>query len=154
MESNCKKLKLDDVDGAAFRKAFNIWCSKEHCCTEIELDEIRELASVADQFQMTEVILALDETVVQHLEMRMCGEVLCWSGERGLKQAETAARKLATERFEDLTNTDGFMRMGEEVLGRLLDDDELAARNEEAVWEAVAGWRRAEEGPARGRGLV
>ena len=32
------------------------------------------------------------------------------------------------------------MRMGEEVLGRLLDDEDLAARNEEAVWEAVAIW--------------
>ena len=44
--------------------------------------------------------------------------------------------------------------MGEEALGRLLDDDHLAARSEEAVWEAVAGWRRTEDRQARGRGLV
>ena len=84
----------------------------------------------------------------------MCGEVLSWSGELGLRQSEEAARKLATARFEELAKTEGFMRMGEEALGRLLDDDHLAARNEEAVWEAVAGWRRTEDRQARGRGLV
>ncbi len=48
------------------------------------------------------------------------------------------------------------MRMGEDALSRLLEDDNLAARNEVAVWEAVAVWRsvRAEEGQTRGRGLV
>ena len=50
--------------------------------------------------------------------------------------------------------TEGFMRMSEEALGSLLDEDDLAAKNEESVWEAVVSWRRAEEGPARGRGLV
>ena len=44
------------------------------------------------------------------------------------------------------------MRMSEEALGKLLDDNFLAARNEEAVWEAVVAWMRVEEG--RGRGLV
>jgi hypothetical protein len=38
------------------------------------------------------------------------------------------------------------MRMGENELGRLLEDDDLVVRNEEAVWEAVAKWRRAGEG--------
>ena len=49
---------------------------------------------------------------------------------------------------------EGFLRMGEECLGRLLDDDNLASRNEEAVWEALTVWRGAEEGQVRGRGLV
>jgi hypothetical protein len=91
---------------------------------------------------------------MRHLSMRMCREVLSWSGELGLRQSEEAARKLATARFEALAKTDGFMQMGEESLGRLLDDDHLAARNEEAVWEAVAEWRREEGEPARGRELV
>ncbi len=32
-----------------------------------------------------------------------------------------------------------FMQMSEEALGRLLEDDYLAARNEETVWEASTG---------------
>ncbi len=49
-----------------------------------------------------------------------------------------AAQTLATERFEELVKTQGFMQMGEEALARLLDDDDLVIRNEEAVWEAMA----------------
>ncbi len=44
------------------------------------------------------------------------------------------------------------MRMSEEALGRLLDDNGLASWNGEAVlWEAVERWRSADEGQARGR---
>ncbi len=64
------------------------------------------------------------------------------------------ARSIAKERFDKLTQTEGFLRMGEECLGRLLEDDNLASRNEEAVWEALTVWRGAEEGQVRGRGLV
>ena len=138
IESNGKKLQLLDVDGATFGKALDIWCGKE-TCAEMELDDIRALASVADRFQMTEVVSALDEIVMLHLSISMCAEVLSWSNGCGLIQSETATRRLATERFEELAKTEGFMQMGEEALGRLLDDDDLAARNEEAVWEALAG---------------
>ncbi len=47
------------------------------------------------------------------------------------------ALKMAAELFEEFARTAGFMRIGGEALGSMLDDDRLAARNEEAVWEAV-----------------
>jgi hypothetical protein len=146
-------LKLKDVDGAAFEKALVIWCGKA-CCAE--LGQMKQLASVADQFQMTGVALKVDMTVLENLDISVCGEVLSWSGELGLRQSEEAARRLALSRFEELVKTESFSQMSEEALERLLEDDDLAARNEEAVWEAVAGWlrRKSEEGPARGRGLV
>ena len=142
IESKSKSLKLRDVDGAAFSKALDIWCGKQSC-TGMEMDDVRELASVADRFEMAEVAQALDKTMQSHLDMRICGEVLSWSGELGLRLSEVAARQLATERFEELATTEGFMRMSEEALGSLLEDDNLVARNEEAVWEALAKWRRA-----------
>ena len=60
--------------------------------------------------------------------------VLSWSGEFETGQLEAAAVKLATERSEDLTKADGFMRMG-----RLHADGGA---------DAVAGWRTAEKGQA------
>ena len=56
--------------------------------------------------------------------------------------------------FEEFAKTEGFARMGEEALTIVLDDDRLAARNEEAVWEAVVGWMRGAAGERRGRGVV
>jgi hypothetical protein len=148
-----KSIVLKDVDGVIFRKALDVWCGKQDS-TELALSEVEELASVANRFQMTDVFSVLEEAVMGHLSIGICGEVLTWSGRIGLSRLEEVARRLATKRFEELSKTAGFMGMSEEVLGSVLDDDGLAARNEEAVWEAVAGWMRAEDGRLRGRGLV
>jgi hypothetical protein len=109
---------------------------------------------------MTEIVSTLDERVMEHLQEQISSGrdvlgLMDWCGELGLSQSEKAARKLATGRFEELAKTEDFIRIGENVLAGLLDDDDLVARSEEAVWEAVVGWRRAEDdGQARGRGLV
>ena len=147
IESNSNKLNIQDVDGTEFVKAMDMRCGKLDDA-EIALDEARELASIADWFQMAEVAAALDETVAIHLSMctDLCCDVLSWSGQVGLRHSEQAARQLGTERFNELAQTEGFMRMSEEALGHLLGDDDLAARNEEAVWEALANWRMAGEG--------
>jgi hypothetical protein len=71
----------------------------------------------------------LNDTVARHLSLEICSDVLNWSGELKLRQSEQAARKLATERFEELVQTKSFLQMGEEALERLLEDDFLAARN-------------------------
>ncbi len=62
-ESNSKKLELKGVDGAAFGQTLDIWCGKESSA-EIRLGDVRELVRVADQFQMTEVVSALERTVM------------------------------------------------------------------------------------------
>jgi hypothetical protein len=120
----------------------------------MELEGVMELASVADWFQITEVASVLEEMVKGNLKTCMCWDVMKRSNERGLILLENVARKLALERFEELAKTDSFVQMGEEALGRLLEDDDLAAKNEEAVWEAVAEWRRAKEGQSQGHELV
>jgi hypothetical protein len=151
-ENNEKKtLYIRDVDGNAFRKVMDMWYGKLDN-VELALDDIPALASVADRFQISEVTSALDETTLLHLSMHTCSDVLNWSGEHGLRLSEQAARKLATERFNELVLTESFLRIDEEAFGKLLEDNYLGT-HEEAVWEAVTVWRGA-EGQARGRGLV
>ena len=108
----------------------------------MELREVQELASVADRFQITEVISALEEAVLGALSVEACGEVLTWSGGCGMRRLEAKALKMAAERFEEFARTAGFMRIGWEVLGSMLDGDRLVARNEEVVREAVVEWKR------------
>ncbi len=46
---------------------------------------------------------------------------------------------MTAERFEEFARTLGFLRMGEDAIGSVVDDDRLVVvRTEEAVWEA--GW--------------
>ncbi len=51
IESSKKELTINDVDGAAFSKALGMWCGKQDSA-EMEMGEVRELASAADRFQV------------------------------------------------------------------------------------------------------
>ena len=112
----------------------------------MELYKVQQLATVADRFQITEVVSALEEAVIENLSLEACGEVLTWSGGCGMQRLEVEALKMAAERFEEFARTAGFMRIGWEVLGSMLDGDRLVARNEEVVWEAVVEWKRGAAG--------
>ena len=70
IESNGEKLELKDVDGPAFRKTLDIWCGKQNC-SEMELGDLKEVASVADRFQMTDVVSLLNNSIRRQLNMRM-----------------------------------------------------------------------------------
>ena len=152
IESSSKRLELNGVDGRAFRIVLDLWCGREHC--EEKLSEIQHLAKVADQYQITEVSTALEETVIGYLNVGICAELLTMSDSIGLGRSQEAARKLALERFEEVAETAAFLRIEEDTMGCLLDEDELMARSEEAVWEALVGWMKADEGRLRGRDLI
>jgi hypothetical protein len=81
-------------------------------------------------------------------------ELLNWSDSIGLERLQNAAWRMALERFEEMAETAAFLRIEEETIGCLLDDDRLVARSEEAVWEALVGWMKADEGQLRGHGLI
>jgi hypothetical protein len=138
IESKNQKIDIDDVDGKTFGMVLDMWCGNISC-TEMKLGAVIALTSVADRFQMTEVASALKETVQAQLSVHTVVNVLSWSCEFGMRWLEAAAWKLATEQFEQLAKTEGFLWMDEELLEKLLDHDGLITRNEEAVWEAVAG---------------
>ena len=152
-ESTAPRLELEDVDGGIFSDVLNLWCGRE-CLEDKSLDAVMAMASVADRLEMTEVGLALEEAIIGQLSVGVCGDVLMGSLRLGLGRVEAAARGLALERFEEVAGTEGFMRMDEEAVGSLLDDDELCVSREEAALEAVVGWMKGGGGELRGRGLL
>ena len=152
-ESKEKKLRLDDVEMRTFIKTLDIWCGRDDG-QEMELCDVQQLAIVADRFQITEVTSLLEEAVIGQLSLEACGEVLMWSGGCGMLRLEAAALRMAACGFEEFSRTAGFMLLGEEALSILLDDDRLVARSEEAVWEAVVGWRGGTTGKVAWRGVV
>jgi hypothetical protein len=123
-ESKEKKLRLDDVERRTFIKTIDIWCGLGGG-REMDWCEVEQLASVADRFQITEVVSSLEEAVMSQLSLEACGEVLTWSGGCGMGRLEADALKMAAWQFEEFARTAGFMRIGEEALKILLDDDRL-----------------------------
>jgi hypothetical protein len=101
IESKTKRLDLKNVDERAFQIVLDLWCGRE-ICQEKELGELQELGNVADQFQITAISAALEETIIGHLHVGICAELLDWSDSIGLKRLQNAAWRLALERFEEV----------------------------------------------------
>jgi hypothetical protein len=152
-ESKMPRLELEDVDGETYCDVLDLWCGKE-CFKDKSLDAVMTMASVADRLAMTDVGLALEEAIIEQLSTGVCGDVLMGSVRLGLGRVEAAARGLALDYFEEVVESEGFMRMDEEAVGSLLDDDALRVSREEAALEAVVGWMKRGGCELRGRGLL
>ena len=146
-------MELEDVDPVCFQHVLDLWCGRE--CVEVEsMRRLLHTAGVAERFQVEEVGCALEEAVVGQLSVETCAEVLMGSERLGLRRAEAAAEELALARFEEVARTAGFVGLGEEAVGRLVDDDRLDAGSEERVFECVVGWMAGggADGCVKGRG--
>ena len=96
----------------------------------------------------------LEEAIIAQLSVGVCGDVLMGSGRLGLGRVEASARGLALERFEEVAGTAGFMRMDEELVSSLLEDDGLRVSKEEVAFEALVGWMKVGGCGLRGRGML
>jgi hypothetical protein len=121
-ESSGKSLELKEVDAGAFSKVLDLWCGGNGY-QEIELSEMQQLAVVADQFQITEVLAALEDAMMTVLSVDVCVEMLTLSSSIGtMQRLKAVARKMTMERFGDVMATAGFMRIEEESLRSILEE--------------------------------
>ena len=140
-----RRLELEEVDGRVFGEVLDLWCGKE-VCGDKELAEVMMMASVADRLQMVEVVTALEDAIMEEMRVGTCAEVLEGSRRLGLRRVEEAAWGVAVDRFEEVCGTAGFMGLEEETVGRLLEEDGLGVRREEAAFEGLVGWMKGGEG--------
>jgi hypothetical protein len=187
-EGVSKCVELVDVDPECFQRVMDLWCGRG--VVEFEgVRQLMRTAALAERYQVAEVTAvlhtvcthfapnshliytcftivlrkvaaALDDAVIEQLGVDTCAGMLEGGAALGLGRAEAAAEGLALARFEEVAATEGFLGLGEESLGRLLDNDALAAPNEERVLERVARWMAARGdgggggGAAGGLGLL
>ncbi len=90
-ESAGRRLEINDVDGRAFGKVLDLWSGREDL-EEKDLREVHLLARIADQFQVTEVASALEETMMEYLHIENCGKMLSLSSDIGLSRLEAASQ--------------------------------------------------------------
>jgi hypothetical protein len=116
-----------------------------------------QTAAVAERFQVDVVTKVLEDALLDQLSVKNCAELCMGSRESGLRRVEVVAERLALARFEEVAGTEGFLRLGAEELGILLDADELEADCEERVFECVLRWIKEAsdnfEGAADGGGI-
>ncbi len=108
------------------------------------------LVSLADRFQMEEVAAGLEEAAIRRLRVSACADVLAAIGgaelgpicSGGLPRLRAAAHALAAQRFEEVASTEGFIRLGEDELDALLQDQTMKAERR-VVMQAIVPWMRA-----------
>jgi len=148
------QLALDGEEAGLFRKLVALG-SGAAVRVEGGVGGLMGLGLMADRYQVEAVQGAVEEAVVRLLTVESCGGVLAWSSGSGLVRVERASRELALRSFDDFARTAGFMEVGEEVLGSLVEDDGLWTEGEERVYEGVMRWMKGGEGGAvRGSGLL
>ena len=148
------QLALDGGEAFMFSKLIKLG-SGESVTIEGGLGGVVALGLMADRYQVEAVQGAVEDAVVKLLTLENCGRFLTWSSGSGLVRVERASRELALREFEQFSTTSGFMEIGEEILGSLLDDDGLMTAREENVFEGVVRWMQGgDEGELRGTGLL
>ena len=157
-EGTAPHLALEDVDASVYSDVMDLWngSTEPKRLMDKSLGAVMTMASVADRLLMTDVGMVLEEAIITQLSVSSCVDMLISSVRLGLGCVEAAVRRLTLDRFEEViaAASGGFLLMGEEVLGSLLEDDELSASREESVLEAVVGWMNCDGGELRGRGLL
>ena len=82
---------------------------------------------------------AKEDVLMRSMTIETCGEVLRWSEGSGgllLPRAVGSARRLELSRFGELSRSEGFSALSEDILCSLVGADELAAENTVLQW----GW--------------
>jgi hypothetical protein len=148
-ESTERRLNLEDVDPQLFTKILDVWSGKD-ILEVTDMDYALRLAALADRFHIAEISAELDHFIAERLNADTCADALMTSAAMCLHRVEDAARRMALEHFQEVADSPGFLRLEEDALAALLDDDALAPRSEEAVLEAAARWMRAGPAPLRG----
>ena len=145
------QLALDSSEAGLFSKLMALG-SGTAVKLEGGLEAAVGLGRMADRYQVETVQGAVEDAVVRLLTVESCGRVLACGWGSGLVRVERASRELALREFDEFAGTAGFMEVGEEALGSLLDDDGLVTEREERVFEAVVRWMKGGEGCGGVRG--
>ena len=109
------------MDSRAFCNVLELWCGGDDF-QELDWDAIQQLACVADRFQISEVVAALEDSMMGTLSVEVCVEMLNWSSVVGLRRLEAEARKMTSERFDEIMATPGFMNIEEETFRSILEE--------------------------------
>ncbi len=75
--------------------------------------------------------------MLSRLTVENCASVVLMTYESGLGRLQCASRALALREVDAFALSTGFLELGEDLVGSLLEDDALRSESEERVFEMV-----------------
>ncbi len=138
-EASRSRLDLTLDDAASFATAVQLGCGQP-AVVHGGINGLLDIGRLADTYGIEHVHRAVEWEAARLLTIDTCAELLSGAPAAGMLRLEDLCQQLALGAFEAFAQTEGFMRLNEETLGALLDDDGLAVGREETVLSAVVRW--------------
>ena len=102
--------------------------------------ELMLLGKLADALDVQPLHSIIVNDALGTLAAETCAYTLQCAHECCMHEIKDAAFRYALENFDEVAKTDGFLNLGEELVGALLASDHLQSTCEEAVYEHVIRW--------------
>ena len=141
-ESAEKRMEVDAGDDQSlFEKMIALACGCK--VTVARMCHLADLASMADKYQMDKMVVdALEGCIVRNLDVDHCCKLLAWafdSDSDHFPLAKTAVRNMALVRFEELSLSERFGELSENVLKAIIQHPKVQA-DEQMLQKAVMRW--------------
>ena len=124
-EVSRSRLDLTLEDAASFATAIQLGFGQP-AAVHGGLGGLLDVGRLTDTYGIKHVHRAVEWETALRLTVDKCAELLVGSSAAGMLWLEGMCQKVALGAFEDIALTEGFMRLDEETLCALLDDDCLA----------------------------
>jgi hypothetical protein len=132
---------MTEEDEAFFSKVVALGCG-ETVAMEEGLEELLGLAKLVDRYQVEAIQTNMEQAVLDRLTVENCGRIMATASGSRLVLLERASRALALRDFDQFAGSEGFVDVGEELLGSLLDYDVLISESEDQVLKEVVLWMK------------
>ena len=106
----------------------------------ISTDNVQEVLPAACMFQITAVKEACCEFMKRHLGFGNCLGVRAFADTHSCPQLGKLAEDFAKQNFQQVVQSDEFLKLEVDLLIGLISADDLSIPSEEKVFEAVVAW--------------
>ena len=135
-------------DQCLFEKMIALACGCK--VTVTRMCHLVNLASLADKYQMDKMVVdAVEGCIVRNLDVDHCCKLLAWAfdGDKDhFPLAKTAVRNMALVRFKELSLSEQFGNLSENVLKAIIQHPKVQA-DEQMLQQAVMRWCSEQCGP-------
>jgi len=114
-----------------------IYTGRAHTQSVQEMLLLGKLADALDVQPLYELIV---KKALDALNAETCAQTMQYAHACCLADIKDAAIVYALKHFDEVAETDGFLELGEDLVGALLASDHLQSTCEEAVYEHVLRW--------------
>ncbi len=138
-ERKAETVNLDGVAAHAFEQILNFAYTGT---LNLEKDKVREVYEAAELFQYGTVKRLCVQFILQDMQPEDCLEYLAMAEKHSVKDIMRKAKSCIFQHFTEIVQLPGFLELSYEMVGVILDSDEINSNSETEIIDAICRWLR------------